>query len=84
MALSYFLYLGRACLFVFNIKNIEKIFSISISAFSRHFYPMQLTFHSGYTFFISMCVPWELNPQPFALLTQCSTTEPQEHYILQM
>ncbi len=26
-----------------------------------------------------MHVPWELNPQPFALLTQCSTTEPQEH-----
>ncbi len=25
-----------------------------------------------------MCVPWELNPQPFALQTQCSTTEPQE------
>ncbi len=23
-----------------------------------------------------MCVPWESNPQPFALLTQCSTTEP--------
>ncbi len=32
-------------------------------------------------FFISMCVPWELNPQPFALLTQCSTTEPQEHSV---
>ncbi len=32
-----------------------------------------------YIFFISMCVPWELNPWPFALLTQCSTTEPQEH-----
>ncbi len=29
--------------------------------------------------FVSMRVPWELNPQPFALLTQCSTTEPQEH-----
>ncbi len=29
-------------------------------------------------FFISKCVPWELNQQPFALLTQCSTTEPQE------
>ncbi len=28
--------------------------------------------------FISMCVPWELNRQPFALLTQRSTTEPQE------
>ncbi len=24
-------------------------------------------------FFICMCVPWELNPQPFALLTQCSS-----------
>ncbi len=35
---------------------------------------------SGCTiFFISLCVPWELNPQSFALLTQCSTTEPQEH-----
>ncbi len=34
-----------------------------------------------YFFFISICVPWELNPWPFALLTQCSTTEPQEHYI---
>ncbi len=30
--------------------------------------------------FVSMCIPWELNPQPFALLTQCTTTEPQEHY----
>ncbi len=27
-----------------------------------------------------MCVPWESNPQPFALQTQCSTTEPQEHF----
>ncbi len=31
-----------------------------------------------YIFFI-MCVSWESNPQPFALQTQCSTTEPQEH-----
>ncbi len=30
-------------------------------------------------YFVSMCPPWESNPQPFALLTQCSTTEPQEH-----
>ncbi len=44
----------------------------------RRFYPKRLTVHSGYIFFVSMCVPWELNPQPFALLTQCSTTEPQE------
>ncbi len=32
-------------------------------------------------FFGNMCVPWELNPQPFALLTLCSTTEPQEHFL---
>ncbi len=31
-----------------------------------------------YIYIVSMCVPWELNPWPFALLTQCSTTEPQE------
>ncbi len=28
---------------------------------------------------VCVCVPWKLNPQPFALLTQCSTTDPQEH-----
>ncbi len=32
--------------------------------------------------FFSMCVPWKLIPQPFALLTQCSTTEPQEHILI--
>ncbi len=29
--------------------------------------------------FVIMCVPWESNLQPFALQTQCSTAEPQEH-----
>ncbi len=43
------------------------------------FIQSDLQLHSGYTFLISTCVPWESNPQPFALLTQCSTTEPQEH-----
>ncbi len=52
---------------------------VYIYAFSRRFYPKRLTVHSDYTCFISICVPWESNPQPFALLTQCSTTEPQEH-----
>ncbi len=46
-----------------------------IYAFNRCFYPKRLKMNSGYT----VCVPWELNPQPFALLTQCSTTEPQKH-----
>ncbi len=41
---------------------------------------IQIDLHClGYTFFVSICVPWELNPQPFALLTQCSTTETREH-----
>ncbi len=45
---------------------------VYIYAFSRCFNPKWLTAHSGYTFIISICVPWESNPQPFALLTQCS------------
>ncbi len=48
-------------------------------AFIQSDLQMRLTVHSGYTFFIvSMCVRWELNSCPFALLTQCFTTEPQE------
>ncbi len=31
-----------------------------------------------------MYVPWELNPQSCALLTQCSTTEPQEQMKIQI
>ncbi len=50
-----------------------------IFTFTRRFYPKWLTVHSGYACFVSMYVPWESNPQPFALLTQCSTTEPHEH-----
>ncbi len=34
--------------------------------------------YSGYTFFVSMC-SLGIEPTTFALLTQCSTTEPQEH-----
>ncbi len=43
------------------------------------FIQSDLQLHSGYTFLISMCVPWESNPQPFTLLTQCSTTEPHRN-----
>ncbi len=32
--------------------------------------------------FLLVCVPWELNPRPFALLTQCPTTEPQVHSVV--
>ncbi len=64
---------------IFYVLYFDLSIYIYIYAFSRHFYPKQLTGHSGYTLFVSMCVPWDLNPQPFALLTQYSTTEPQEH-----
>ncbi len=57
---------------------------IYIYAFSRRFYPRRLTIAFGLYIFISMCVPWESNPQPFAfaLLTQCSTTEPHRITII--
>ncbi len=53
---------------------------IYIYAFS--IYPKRLTIAFRLNIFISRCVPWESNPQPFAQLTQCSTTEPQEHTII--
>ncbi len=46
---------------------------------SDAFIQSDLQLHSDYTFLISTCVPWESNPQPFALLTQCSTTEPHRN-----
>ncbi len=52
---------------------------IYIYAFSRRFYPKRLTIAVRLYIFVSMCVPWESNPQSFALLTQCSTTEPHRN-----
>ncbi len=51
-----------------------------IYAFSRRFYPKWLTVHSGYTFlFCQYVCSLGIEPTTFALLTQCSTTESQEH-----
>ncbi len=36
------------------------------------FIQSDLQLHSGYTFFVSTCVPWEFEPTTFVLLTQCS------------
>ncbi len=58
---------------------------IYIYAFSRRFYPKRLTAHSTvqcilcYTFCQYVCF-LGIEPTTFALLTQCSTTEPQEHF----
>ncbi len=42
------------------------------------FFQSDLQVHSGYTFIVSMC-SLGIEPTTFELLTQCSTTEPQEH-----
>ncbi len=38
--------------------------------------------HSGSKFCISMCVPWELNPQPFAMLYHRNTIFDKLHKLL--
>ncbi len=55
---------------------------MEVVTFSRRFYPKRLTIAFRLYIFISMCVPWESNPQPFALLTQCSTTEPHRNTVV--
>ncbi len=55
-----------------------------IYAFSRRFYPKRLTAYSAfrlYIFFVfnQYVCSLEFNPQPYVLIKQCSTTEPQEH-----
>ncbi len=60
------------------MTNIDVIY-IYIYAFSRRFYPKRLTIAFRLYIFVSICVPWESNPQPFALLTQCSTIEPHRN-----
>ncbi len=58
--------------------QICSLISFTFMHLCRHFYPKRLTVHSGYTFIVSMC-SLGIEPTTFALLTQCSTTEPQEH-----
>ncbi len=57
--------------------NNGQVFNITFMHLADAFIQSDLQLHYLYIF-ISICVPWESNPQPFALLTQCSTTEPQE------
>ncbi len=57
----------------------QRVSSDALYIFSRRFYPKRLTVHSGYTFFCQYMCSLGIEPITFALLTQCSTTEPQEH-----
>ncbi len=66
-----------------SVPLSNQAYDIYIYAFSRHFYPKRLTIAFRLYIFINMCVPWESNPQLFALLTQCSTTEPHRNTFIQ-
>ncbi len=66
---------------LWHLKKLHIYIYIYIYAFSRRFYPKRLTIAFRLYIFISTCVPWESNPQPFAQLTQCSTTEPHRKFI---
>ncbi len=71
---------GVACDFLMHWKKDFKTFTFTCMHLADTFIQSDLQcIQSIHFIFISMCVAWELNPQPFALLTQCSTTEPQEH-----
>ncbi len=71
LALNYFITSKN---FYYSALSVNYIY-----AFSRRFYPKRLTVHSGYTLFCQYACSLGIEPTTFALLTQCSTTEPQEH-----
>ncbi len=56
-------------------------FYLYILHFIRRFYPKRLTVHSGYTYFCQYMCSLGIEPTNFALLTQCSTTEPQKQIL---
>ncbi len=67
-----------------NLSHLNKLFFHLHLHLSDAFIQSDLQCIQGiHLSFISMCVPWESNPQPFELLTQCSTTELQEHCTLE-
>ncbi len=60
-----------------GLQWVNPSFIVFSNAYRRLFYMYTIAFRLY--MFISMCVPWESNPQPFALQTQCSTTEPHRN-----
>ncbi len=59
-----------------------KVFYIYIYAFSRRFNPKRLTIQAIHIFVSTWMYSLGIKPTTFALLTQCSTTEPQEHFLV--
>ncbi len=55
---------------------------IYIYSFSRHFYPKQLTVHSGlYIFYVHVFPGNQTHNRCAANAMQCSITEPREHMV---
>ncbi len=69
-------------LFLYQIQILTSIdFTFTLIHLADAFIQSDLQCIQAIHFFMSMCVPWELIPQPFALLTQCSTTDPLDFYL---
>ncbi len=49
--------------FILFTEVVTKNIIIIIITFTRRFYPKRLIVHSGYTCIVSMCDPWDSNPQ---------------------
>ncbi len=63
-------------LFLYQIQILTSIdFTFTLMHLADAFIQSDLQCIQAIHFFMSRCVPWELIPQPFALLTQCSTTD---------
>ncbi len=66
---------------VLNPRKLVCVLMKYTFTFSRHFYPKRRIVHSGYNFFCQYVCSLGIEPTTFVLLTQCSSTEPQEHRI---
>ncbi len=65
--------------FLWWMKELRLHIYITFMHLADAFIQSDLQLHSGYTFFFFFRTCWESNPQPFAQLTQCSTTEPHRN-----
>ncbi len=74
---TYLRYFAKNISLVLIIMSMKVLFTFTFT-FIRRFYPKRLTVHSGYTYFCQYMCSLGIEPTTFALLTQCSTTEPQE------
>ncbi len=75
--------LERSCNFLNCFVIITHAYNIYIYAYSRRFYSKQLFCIQVIHLYCQYVCSLGIEPTTFALLAQCSTTEPQEHKTLQ-